>query len=214
MNREKIIIDREYATLIQDLKATVQTAHLRAHRAVNAELIRMYWQVSKTLLERQKIEAWGSKYLERVSQNLTAAFPGMRGFSTVKIKRMRMLASRYPNEIGSQAVTQLPWSHVIELMFKIKDIKTLEWYAQQFIKEGWSRNVLTLMIKSDLYSRQADAPKINNFKERLSTLKQPKDLKVFHLPKQLSQESRFIICSIKIKKNIANLKVYLPNFRL
>ena len=62
---------------------------------------------------------------------------------------------------------QLGWGIIIDLNHRVKDKPTREWYAQQALQEGWSRNVLNLMIKQDLYGRQAEAPKITNFKETL-----------------------------------------------
>jgi predicted nuclease of restriction endonuclease-like (RecB) superfamily len=165
-----LIIDKDYATLLTDLKAAVKSAQLKAHRAVNTELITLYWTIGKNLLERQKVEQWGSKYLEQVSKDLKAEFPGMTGLSAVNLKRMRMFSSIFPTEIGSQAVTQLPWGHLIEILFKNKTIEPIEWYAQQAIENGWSRNVLTLMMKQNLYQRQSEAPKITNFKNTLPAL--------------------------------------------
>ena len=119
----------------------------------------------------RKWKLWGSKYLEQVSRDLTAAFPGMRGFSTTNLKRMRIYASEYLTfEVGAQPVHQLPWGSIIDLNHKVKDISVRNWYAQEAVKQGWSRNVLNIMIKSDLYARQADAPKMNNFKETLPAL--------------------------------------------
>ena len=54
---------------------------------------------------------------------MTAAFPGMRGFSTRNLKYMRQFAARYQHvEFGQQAVAQLPWGHVCCFQrVKIKD---------------------------------------------------------------------------------------------
>ncbi len=166
----KSIIDNDYAKLIHDLKQTVRTAQLKAHRAVNTELIKLYWQIGKALHERQKVEKWGAKYLEQVSQDLKVAFPSMRGFSLRNLIRMRQFAILYPESITPQAVAQLPWGHVSELMQRIKNSNIREWYAQQAVREGWSRNVLSMMIKSDLYGRQTEAPKITNFQSTLPAL--------------------------------------------
>ena len=167
----KSIIDNDYAKLIHDLKQTVRTAQLKAHRAVNTELIKLYWQIGKALHERQKVEKWGAKYLDQVSNDLKLAFPSMKGFSSTNLKYMRIFAQEYPNlEIGQQAVDQLSWGAIIDLNQRVKDIRIREWYAQQAVREGWSRNVLSMMIKSDLYGRQTEAPKITNFQSTLPAL--------------------------------------------
>ena len=114
---------------------------------------------------------------------MTAAFPGMRGFSTTNLKRMRIYAQQYPDfEIGARAVHQLGWGCIVDLNHKVKSRDIREWYAQQAIKEGWSRNVLSIMIKSDLYARQAETPKISNFKQTLPALQSDMACELFKDP--------------------------------
>ena len=181
--KEKSIIDNDYAKLIHDLKQTVRTAQLKAHRAVNTELIRLYWQIGKALHERQKVEKWGAKYLEQVSGDLANAFPSMKGFSRRNLERMINFSRLYVSlEIAAQAVPQLPWGHIILLMQKLKRVEIQEWYAQQAVREGWSRNVLSMMIKSDLYGRQTEAPKITNFQSTLPALQSDMAQEMFKDP--------------------------------
>ncbi len=68
-------------------------------------------------------------------------------------------------------MAQLPWGHVSLLIHAVKDKFTREWYAQQTIKNGWSRSVLEMQIESELYERQAESSKkINNFHKQLPAL--------------------------------------------
>lgn len=100
-----LIIDDDYVSLINDLKQHVKTAQVKAHWAVNIKLIKLYWNIEKVLLEHQKIEAWGSKYLEQVSLDIRASFPMMKGLSTTNLKRTRLFAIKYFDiEFGAQAV--------------------------------------------------------------------------------------------------------------
>ena len=163
-----IIIDNEYAKLIQDLKSAVRSAQLKAHRAVNSELIKLYWKIGKALLARQKVKAWGSKYLKQVSVDLKAAFPEMKGFSYSNLKNMRQFAKKYPDfSIGQWAVGQLGWGQIIDLIQKVKSKEEREWCAQQAVKDGWSRSVLNMMIKQDLYKRKCLGSGVTNFDVRL-----------------------------------------------
>jgi predicted nuclease of restriction endonuclease-like (RecB) superfamily len=166
-----IIIDTDYAKLIQDLKQAVRGAQLKAHRAVNSELIQLYWKIGKELHERQKVEKWGAKYLEQVSRDLANAFPSMKGLSRRSLELMRQFYSMFTGlEIAKQPISQLAWGSVITLIQKLKNKEVISWYSQEAIKNGWSRNVLSMMIKSDLYARQAEAPKITNFQATLPAL--------------------------------------------
>jgi hypothetical protein len=89
------------------------------------------------------------------------AFLKMKGFSTVTLKRMRLFAQAYPNfKKGAQAVHQLPWGHIVDIIHKVKDVLVRDWYAQQAIKNGWSRSILEMQIESGLYERQGVAPNL------------------------------------------------------
>jgi predicted nuclease of restriction endonuclease-like (RecB) superfamily len=79
-------------SLILELKDRVLKAQLRAHKAVNIELIKLYWEIGKSLSDRQQPEKWGSKYLEQVSKGLKAEFPCMKGFSRANLYVMKQFA--------------------------------------------------------------------------------------------------------------------------
>ena len=90
----------------------------------------------------------------------------MQGFSVTNLKRMRIFAREYPK--GPQPVDQLSWGHICVLNHTVKVPELRQWYAQQTIKNGWSRAVLEMQIESGLYERQAIASKkISNYHEHL-----------------------------------------------
>ena len=78
-----------YATLLTDLKARVRAAQLRAAVSVNRELILLYWDIGKIIVESQKTKGYGKQVVERLAEDLHAAFPQMDGFSSRKVWRMR-----------------------------------------------------------------------------------------------------------------------------
>lgn len=95
-------------------------------------------------------------------------FPEMQGFSKRNLEYMRHFARLYPNiEFAKQSVSQLPWGHIVRLMQMVKNDPTREWYAQQTIKNGWSRSVLEMQIENGLYERQGSPKKITNFHDSL-----------------------------------------------
>lgn len=96
------------------------------------------------------------------------AFPEMQGFSRRNLEYMRRFALSYPSiEFAKQPVLQLPWGHIVRLMQMVKEDHIRAWYAQQTIKNGWSRSVLEMQITSGLYGRQESSGKISNFHEHL-----------------------------------------------
>ena len=62
-------------------------------------------------------------------------------------------------------VTKIPWTHNIILMEKVKDLAVRGWYMQATLQQGWSSDVLALMIDGRTHERQGKA--ITNFADRL-----------------------------------------------
>jgi predicted nuclease of restriction endonuclease-like (RecB) superfamily len=150
----------DYAQILDQLKSRVREARYSAQRKANTELLRLYWQIGSTILERQSIEPWGSAVLTRLADDLRAEFPSMKGFSRANLFYMRRFAESWPaeNAIVQQAVGQLPWGHVVDLLDKIRDQSLRDWYAEKDVEHGWSRAVLTHQISTELHQREGAAP--------------------------------------------------------
>ncbi len=155
-----------YAGLLEELKGRMQAAQTRAALAVNAELIRLYWEIGRTILQRQGTEGWGSKVVDRLAGDLKEAFPAMKGFSSSNLKYMRFFAERCPEfRIGQQPAYQLPWFHLVTLLTKVDDGGERTWLASQAVQQGWSRATLQVHIKNRLFERHGQA--VTNFEARL-----------------------------------------------
>lgn len=155
-----------YADWLADLKARIHTAQQRATLAVNRELVLLYWQIGRDILTRQAEQGWGAKVIERLADDLRAAFPDMKGFSPRNLKYMRAFAEAWPDQPFVQEVlAQLPWYHQLTLLEKLPGDQTRRWYAAQAIEHNWSRNVLVMQIESRLLERSGKA--VTNFDARL-----------------------------------------------
>ena len=169
--KKKSLNIKSYSTFLEQLKKRVSQAQIKAAVAVNTELIQLYWDIGKSIVEKQAEEGWGSQIIEKLCRDLQNSFPGIQGFSRANIFKMRAFYLAY--EKVSQAVRQLeelpitriPWGHNILIITKIKDINERLWYAQQTIENGLSRNALEDWIISKAYKRHGKA--ITNFKEKL-----------------------------------------------
>ncbi len=151
-----------YADWLADLKARIHTAQQRATLAVNRELVLLYWQIGRDILARQAAQGWGAKVIERLSQDLRAAFPEMRGFSPRNLKYMRAFAEAWPNkQFVQEVLAQLPWYHQLALLDKLPGPETRKWYAAKAIEHNWSRNVLAMQIEMRLLERSGKA--LTNF---------------------------------------------------
>jgi predicted nuclease of restriction endonuclease-like (RecB) superfamily len=181
-----------YERLLSGLKQRIKAANVRAALSVNAELIALYWQIGQEILAKQDEEGWGTKVIERLSQDLKREFPGMSGFSQTNLKYMKTFAESWPDwAIGQQLVDQIPWSHNMVILQQIKEIEPRLWYIKKTIENGWSRNVLILQIESKLYERQGGA--LSNFEQALplsqsdlaqQLVKDPYSLEFFTLPEK------------------------------
>ena len=171
-----------YAELLDDLRARVLKARMRASVSINRELLQLYWEFGRAIVTRQESEGWGSSVIKQISADLKKTFPNVRGFSTSNIWRMRAFFLAYRGAEGKLAqparvfaggvlpgsVPELPWMHHVILIEKVKNREERDWYAAQAAEQGWSRAVLTHQIESGLFSRQGQA--LTNFDRTLPTL--------------------------------------------
>jgi predicted nuclease of restriction endonuclease-like (RecB) superfamily len=155
-----------YGQFLADLKGRIRTAQLRASIAVNRELVLLYWQIGRDILDRQQAENWGAKVIDRLAADLKRAFPDMKGFSPRNLKYMRAFAEAWPDEAIVQAVlAQITWYHNLTVMEKLGTPADRIWYAKATIQHGWSRNVLVHQIESGRLHRQGKA--VANFDRTL-----------------------------------------------
>jgi len=167
-NKQTHLLPDSYKGFLKDLKQRVRVAQQRAALSVNRELIFLYWDIGREVLNRQVDEGWGTKVIDRLASDLKVEFPEIKGFSSRNIKYMRALAEAWPDkEFVQQAVAQIPWGHNLRILDQVKDQQERIWYVNQTIQHGWSRNVLVHQIESDLYKRQGQA--ITNFENTLSS---------------------------------------------
>ncbi|MEM9214679.1 MAG: PDDEXK nuclease domain-containing protein [Cyanobacteria bacterium P01_F01_bin.150] len=184
-----------YKTLLGNLKQRIEEAQLKVALTANQTGVYLYWQIGQEILAQQKKQGWGSKVIDRLSQDLKRAFPNMRGFSPRNLKYMRTFAAAYPNEeIVLQTIANVPWGHNQTLLNKLDDIEQRLWYAQQSSEYGWSRNVLEMQIETNLFKRQGGA--ITNFERTLppansdlsqQLLKDPYNLDFFSLARNAQE---------------------------
>ena len=88
---------------LEDLKHKIHTAQIKAHLAVNREMLILYWQIGKTILDKQQQEGWGTKVTRRLSDDLRKAFPSMKGFSYTNLRYMQRFAEAYHDLLICQA---------------------------------------------------------------------------------------------------------------
>lgn len=188
-----IKLPKKYEDIIDKLKEKIRQARINAVYTVNTQLLAIYWEIGKTVIDQQNSEGWGTKVIDRLSHDLKAEFPDMKGLSSRNIKYMRAFAEAYPyftesieaksksdeivqaplaqmdrsiNTQNMQALlAQLSWYHHITLLDKIKDPDIRLFYILKTIESGWSRNVMVHQIESELHKRQGKI--ISNFQNTI-----------------------------------------------
>lgn len=168
-----------YHDFLEDLKNRIRAAQVKAALSVNRELIRLYWDIGRSIIERQRTEGWGKAVVERLASDLQKAFPGIGGFSPQNVWYMRAFYMAWTEEVRKlqqpvgeldaqnlpRAVAEIPWGHNLQLLSKLKTPDLRLWYAKMAVEHGWSRAVLVHQIESGLYERQGKA--LTNFKRTL-----------------------------------------------
>lgn len=158
-----------YIEFIQEIKEQIAKQRIRTLISANSEMIQLYWQIGKAILDKQNSEGWGAKIIDRMSYDLKEAFPEMRGFSPRNLKYMRKFAEAWPSlEIVQRTVAQIPWRSNITLIDKLTDPALRLWYAEKVLELGLGKDMLIIQIESQLHKREGAL--ISNFQKTLDPL--------------------------------------------
>ncbi len=155
----------QYKEIFENIKNEILKSQYKAMQVVNRELVFMYWNIGKIILENAK---WGNKFIDNLSVDLKLEFPTIKGFSIRNLKNMKKFAEEYPDfEFVQKVSAQITWSDNLLILDKVKEFEKRKWYINETVKNGWSYDILDWQIKSNLYERQAISEKVNNFQNTL-----------------------------------------------
>jgi predicted nuclease of restriction endonuclease-like (RecB) superfamily len=186
--KTKLPSTREYAEFVTELKQRIVSARLHAARAVNQDLILLYWDIGRGIVERQENLGWGQSVVEMLSRDLQKAFSRLTGFSAANLWRMRQFYAEYSAEaflaqvaremkvtlsaegqerflaqVAREILSAIPWWHHVVLLGRVKNPAGRFYYIHAAAKLGWSRNVLLNQIKARSYERSLAEGKTHNF---------------------------------------------------
>ena len=144
----------DYAELLAEVKERVRAAQYAAFRAVNKELVGLYWDIGRMIAEKQKTEGWGKSVVQQLAADLQAEFPGVRGFSVQNLWYMRQFYLEYHDDPKLQPlVGEISWAKNLVIMARCKDPQEREFYIRMTKKFGWSKNVLIHQIENQSYEK-------------------------------------------------------------
>ncbi|MCY4282602.1 MAG: DUF1016 N-terminal domain-containing protein [Gammaproteobacteria bacterium] len=183
----------DYTAWLGELKVRIQSARISAARSINREMILLYWDIVRGIVEKQKELGWGDSVVNQLAFDLREAFPHKRGFSKQNVWRMRQFYIDYSSdEFLSQAVRELegfshkpfnkqqyvsenlsqaarelvaavPWGHHANVLAKIESPAERLYYLRATAQFGWTRSVLLNQLKADAYGRSLAEGKMHNF---------------------------------------------------
>jgi predicted nuclease of restriction endonuclease-like (RecB) superfamily len=140
--------------VFKDILKIIENAKINAYRAVNKELIRMYWSVGEYLSAKCAESGYGESFIDETAKFMKQEHPEIRGFNRRGLYRMRQFYETYNgNEKVSTLLTQLSWSNHLHILSGAKTIEAKEFYMELCVRERYSARELERQIDSAYYER-------------------------------------------------------------
>ena len=145
---------QDFVSFVKEIKTKILSSQYKALKKVNSELIRLYWDIGKSIVEKQEQFGWGKSVVKNLSNELQKEFVGTRGFSVQNLWNMRYFYLAYKDNEKLQTLSrEIGWSHNVAIFQKCKDDLQREFYMKMVIKFGWTYRVLDNQIDNQAYEK-------------------------------------------------------------
>ncbi len=132
----------------------IKTARYNAFKAVNTELINLYWEIGKYITTRTQSEGWGKATVQQLAQVIQSQEPDLKGFSDKNLWRMKQFYEAYCNFPKlSPLVRELSWTNNVIVFSKTKTTEEREFYLRLCKKENYSKRELERQVNSSYFER-------------------------------------------------------------
>ena len=129
----------EYFSIIENIKREIMVAQYRAAVHANTDMLLLYHDIGCVINEHK---SWGNKFIDNLATDIRIAFPESKGYSVRNLKYMAKFAEIYPDREFVQTVSaQIPWSHNIAILEKVKDQQQRMMVSQCFDSSNRKRFV-------------------------------------------------------------------------
>lgn len=143
-----------YNLFKQEITSRIRSAQYEAFKAVNKEMIALYWEIGKRINEQQVALGWGKSVVETLSADIQMEFPGIQGFGVRNMWDMaRFYAEYQSDEILQPLVAEISWSKHIVILTKCKESRQRQFYILATKKFGWTKDVLINKIELKEYEK-------------------------------------------------------------
>ena len=145
-------VSPEYLDFRNEITSRIRSAQYEALKAVNKEMIALYWEIGKRITEQQAALGWGKSVVENLSRDIQKEFPGIKGFGVSNMWDMaRFYAEYQSNKILQPLVGEISWSKHIVILTKCKETQQRQFYILATKKYGWTKDVLINKIEAKSY---------------------------------------------------------------
>lgn len=146
------ILSPEYLDFRNEITSRIRSAQYEALKAVNKEMIALYWKIGRRITEQQAALGWGKSVVENLSRDIQKEFPGIKGFGVSNMWDMARFYAEYrSNEILQPLVGEISWSKHIVILTKCKETRQRQFYILSTKKYGWTKDVLINKIEAKTY---------------------------------------------------------------
>ena len=143
-----------YPEFLAQLKASIRQRQYQALRAVNRELVSLYWEIGQAIHQKQQKLGWGKAVVETLAHDLQAEFPGRNGFSSQNLWLMRQFYREY-NELPKlqPLVREISWAKNLVILGRCKEPLEREFYLRATARFGWTKAVLQHQVDNKTYEK-------------------------------------------------------------
>ena len=149
-------------TAFEEIVAIIERSRENAFRAVNRELIAMYWEIGGYVSAKVTTESWGKATVKDFANFMQTNYPDTKGFSASNVWRMRQFYETYAeNEKLAPLVREISWTHNLMIMARAKTVEEREFYLLLCSKNNYSKRELSRQIDNMLFERTMISNEIN-----------------------------------------------------
>ena len=150
--RDEVIEVVGYGDFLHEVKTQVRQRQLQALRAVNSEMLALYWWLGENISRRQSAQGWGKAVVENLARDLQTEFPGRNGFSARNLWNMLDFYRAYEDKPKLQPlVAEISWAKNLLIMARCKDDLEREFYLRATARFGWTKSVLQHQLDNNSY---------------------------------------------------------------